>query len=62
MQVARWSRQYAASAEVTGGTQREVVALAGWLGNHLPPHDGDPSRTSLSHGDFRRAAAAARAP
>lgn len=46
-QIARWSRQWAASAA------RDIPALdalAAWLPAHLPPDDG---RVAIAHGDFR---------
>lgn len=32
----------------------EMVALSEWLSENIPAADADPSRTRITHGDFRR--------
>lgn len=46
-QIARWSRQYAAS---DGPRIPALDRLAEWLPEQMPPDDG---RVSIAHGDFR---------
>ncbi|CAG9461001.1 unnamed protein product [Pedinophyceae sp. YPF-701] len=50
-QVARWSKQYAASMRAVGKeVPPDVLRLAKWLSSHTPP---DSARPCVSHGDFR---------
>ncbi len=46
-QIARWSRQYAASP---GPRIPAIDRLVDWLPAHMPPEDG---ASSITHGDFR---------
>ncbi|EIE24888.1 acyl-CoA dehydrogenase NM domain-like protein [Coccomyxa subellipsoidea C-169] len=50
-QVWRWAQQY--RSQLTGPPLPQMAALISWLEAHIPPEDGDPSATRISHGDFR---------
>jgi aminoglycoside phosphotransferase (APT) family kinase protein len=49
-QIARWSKQYAAS--ITQPIE-EMDKLMAWLPAHIPPAAMDPAMVSIVHGDFR---------
>lgn len=51
LQVWRWSQQY--QAQLTGQALPEMMQLIGWLKDHIPADDNDPTVTRISHGDYR---------
>ncbi|KFM24210.1 Acyl-CoA dehydrogenase family member 11 [Auxenochlorella protothecoides] len=53
-QVKRWSAQYQQSILPGESALPEMVALSEWLSENIPAADADPSRTRITHGDFRR--------
>jgi len=55
-QIARWSKQYRASADGAGALSQpipEMEQLIAWLPAHLPASARDESLISIVHGDFR---------
>jgi aminoglycoside phosphotransferase (APT) family kinase protein len=55
-QIARWGRQYRASADGAGALSQpipEMEQLLDWLPAHLPASARDQSLVSVVHGDFR---------
>jgi aminoglycoside phosphotransferase (APT) family kinase protein len=48
--VARWTRQYRASATQPIAAMEKLIA---WLPAHLPPPSDDPADLCLVHGDYR---------
>jgi len=55
-QIARWSKQYKASADGAGPMSQPIPAmekLLEWLPAHIPPAARDEAKVSIVHGDFR---------
>ncbi len=55
-QIARWAKQYRASADGTGPMSQpipEMEQLLDWLPAHLPASAKDDSLVSIVHGDYR---------
>lgn len=49
-QIARWSKQYQASATVPNPAMDQLIA---WLPAHIPPSARDDTQVSVVHGDYR---------
>ena len=52
-QIARWTKQYRASATKPAEPIEAMDRLIDWLPQNIPPTARDESRTALVHGDFR---------
>ena len=55
-QIARWSKQYQASADGAGALSQpldEMLRLIEWLPAHIPASARDERRVSIVHGDYR---------
>lgn len=55
-QIARWSKQYLASADASGPLTQplpEMAQLMAWLPAHMPPTARSDALVSVVHGDYR---------